>query len=96
MDKLTTLTPPAPGYIPQRPLSVTPEDEAPQPHDPSSDHTKAAAVSYRPQEPIRMHQPSGDGSPDLRGGRRDHGCCECCLYCCGIVVLIKCLDSFCG
>lgn len=86
-------TAPAVGYIPQRPGSTTADEAG------ASQQNKVVSdtASYAKEQPIRMaQQPQDDQISNLRGGQRGGGTGECCLYCCGIVVLIKCLDSFCG
>lgn len=87
---LTPTSPPA-GYAPQS--CATPDDALAAAATPYVD---AGKMAYAQQQPIRMvRQPSEEQKEepvDLRGGRTG----ECCLYCCGIVVLIKCLDSICG
>lgn len=94
MEKSTMPTAPDAGYIPPRPRSnIIDETNTSQDGVFTSDTT-----AYAKEQPIRMVRQTTqtEETTDLRGGRRDRGACECCMYCCGIVVLIKCLDSLCG
>lgn len=87
-------TAPDAGYIPPRPRSNI-ADEA---NTSQGGSVPSDATAYAKEQPICMVRQTTpmEEMTDLRGGRRDRGACECCLYCCGIVVLIKCLDSFCS
>lgn len=94
-------TPPAAGYLPQRPCSVTPEEDIDSP----ADQNTTPHAQYQPPPSLRMEkQQSTDEetaatASHLRGGssrdRKKGSCCECCMYCCGIVLLLKCIDCMC-
>lgn len=100
----TMPTPPAAGYIPQRPCSATPEEEERLQNDTVA-HSGTMAYAQHQQQPMRLEKQSSDDqeATNLRGGRGGRGederekggCCRCCMYCCGIVLLLQCLDCMC-